>query len=336
MKNQSYSKLTTNSILYESLLIAFPIWIPALYLIIIFNFPTMQMTLLLFTFLILGELHFGITWLFFFDKKNRRFINENYIYSYIIPIAMVAFFVICWFYISNFLAFFLSTLFNIFHVTRQSVGITKLYSNKLTIKNISLLVYFNSALFLGYGFIKTFLSNYINILIIDFYLYLSILSIISTILFCLYLSIINFKLNFVLTCSVITGSLLYAPFLLNIDPLQAGAIGIGMHYIQYITLQFIIFYRKNINSNTEKINYINLFNRFYGIVLYLVLYVIIMGGLLYYGRNYEITDNLFKGEFNFLFFIPFILHNLHFYADMFIWKFSNPHIRNNIGKFLFV
>jgi len=335
MNNQNYSKLSTNSVLFESLLIAFPIWIPALYLIIIFNFPGMQMALLLFTFLVLGELHFGITWLFIFDKKNRSFINENYIYSYIIPIGMVVFFIICWFFISNFLAFFLSTLFNIFHVTRQSVGITKLFSNKLTFNNISLIVYFNSALFLGYGFIKTFLSSYLSVFVVDLYFYLSIFSLIGTIFFCTYLTILNFKLNFLLTCSVITGSLLYAPFLMHIDPLQAGAIGIGMHYIQYITLQFMIFYRKNNNLSSEKINYIRLFNKFYGVILYLILYVIIMGLLLYYGRNYEITDNFFKGEFNFLFFIPFILHNLHFYADMFIWKFSNPHIRNNIGKYLF-
>ena len=82
------------------------------------------------------------------------------------------------------------------------------------------------------GFIKNFLTDYVNIFSVEFYLYFNISILLITIIYCIYLAIINFKLNFVLACSVITGSILYAPFLLDINPMQAGAIGIGMHYIQ--------------------------------------------------------------------------------------------------------
>ena len=62
-----------------------------------------------------------------------------------------------------------------------------------------------------------------------------------------------------------------------------------------------------------------------------------MGGLLYLGRDLTQTNEGFfdSGAFNYLFFLPFIMHNLHFYADMFMWRFSNPHIRENVGKYLF-
>lgn len=144
------------------------------------------------------------------------------------------------------------------------------------------------------------------------------------------------SINFPL--SIITGSVLYAPFLLeNINAIHAGAIGIGMHYIQYITLQMIIFFRKKELNNSENFNFLDKINnnlRYF--FIYLLIYTLIMGTLLYLGRDLTQTNQgFFDGRMNFLFFVPFIMHNLHFYADMFLWKFSNPHIRENVGKYLF-
>ena len=103
-------KLTTGSVFYESFLVSFPIWIPIIYYILLKTFPSSGLFLVYFTFFVFGEIHFGITWLFIFDKKNREFIKKNKFYSTTIPILLVLFFTICWFFVSEMIAFFLSTL----------------------------------------------------------------------------------------------------------------------------------------------------------------------------------------------------------------------------------
>ena len=178
-----------------------------------------------------------------------------------------------------------------------------------------------------------------NIVLLNFIFWSVVFFLIITILFSLYLSKREGNnLNF--TFSIITGSLLYAPFLINdINAIHAGAIGIGMHYIQYITFQAIIYSRKNKeNSSNENLDFIDkLGNKLAYFSIYLIIYVFIMGSLLYLGRDLTQTeDGFFDSSFNYLFFLPFIMHNLHFYSDMFIWRFSNKHIRENIGKYLFV
>ena len=35
---------------------------------------------------------------------------------------------------------------------------------------------------------------------------------------------------------------------------------------------------------------------------------------------------------NFLILLPLTAHMFHFYTDAFIWKFSDEHIRNTVGK----
>ena len=33
--------------------------------------------------------------------------------------------------------------------------------------------------------------------------------------------------------------------------------------------------------------------------------------------------------------IPLVFQNLHYYSEMFTWKFSDPHIRENVGRYVF-
>ena len=331
-------KLTTGSILNETFLVSFPIWIPLIYYSILNIFPSSGLLLVYFTFFVFGEIHFGITWLFVFDKKNIEFIKQHKFYSLAVPALLVLFFTICWFFISQMLAFFLSTLFNIFHVTRQSVGITKIYKTRDLIGDIGTnIVYLNSFLCLFYGFCKfIIIKDNLFLLNIIFYAVLSIL--LLTIIFCILISIRKKNdLNF--SFAILTGSILYAPFLLdNINAIHAGAMGIGIHYIQYIALQTIIYSRKKNSNKREHFNFFEKIGNNMGyFLIYLIFYSILMGGLLYLGRDLTQTNEGFfdSGAFNYLFFLPFIMHNLHFYADMFMWRFSNPHIRENVGKYLF-
>ena len=67
-------------------------------------------------------------------------------------------------------------------------------------------------------------------------------------------------------------------------------------------------------------------NKFlYMFIGYLLIYSLIMVAL----TNMEFSKNLY------LFLIPIFFQTLHFYTDMFTWKFSNPYIRENVGKFLY-
>lgn len=330
------NRLTTRSSILEAILVSFPVWIPFLYYFLLNEFPAYELLYLYFIFFILGEFHFGATWVFLIDKSNREFMSQHFVYAYAIPLLMVVFFVSTWFFISPFVAFFLSTLFNIFHVTRQSVGITKLYAiDSMTRKIPQILVYVNSFLPLFYGFLKYINVDFINYYFVDYVFYITLTILTISILASLIILFLSFKKYSNLCFSTITGSILYAPFLLDISFIQAGAMGIGMHYIQYITLQMIIFFRKR-----KTISYAGLYDRVANnlivISIFILLYILIMGLLLYMGRDHTAkSDEFFASGLNFLYFIPFIMHNIHFYADMFIWKFSNPHIRKNIGSFLF-
>ena len=115
-----------NSKVSRLLLIKFPIFFPLLYGSILFLFPNHEKELILLTILILAEPHFGATWPFFLNKVNYPYLKEKKINLIFIPLAIVMLSIIGFIYFRNFflLIFFAA---NIYHVTRQSWGICKLY-----------------------------------------------------------------------------------------------------------------------------------------------------------------------------------------------------------------
>ena len=330
-------KYTTNSLFFETFLVSFPIWLPILYCLLLFNFPSLSLVLVWLIIFLLGEIHFGITWIFVFDRRNHEFLLNHKIYSIFLPTLIVLFFIFVWFQISPFAAIFISTFFNIFHVSRQSTGITKLYTKEpICKKTTSFIIYSNTLLFLGYSFLKHFVAEYFSSDLLSILFYFSITYLILSLLLCIFLMFF-LKEDINTWFATITGSLLYAPFLSNLDLVQAAAIGIGMHYSQYITLQIILYFRKSIVSNHTQ----RAFNLFDSItnnksifVFYILFYTILMSLLIYLGSDVDVNENIF-GNYNILYLIPFLFHNLHFYADMFMWKFSNSHIKKTIGSYLF-
>lgn len=330
-------KYTTNSVFFEAFLVSFPIWLPIIYCLLLFNYPSLSLILVWIVLFGLGEIHFGITWIFIFDKRNHAFLLDNKLYSIYVPVVIVLFFILVWFILSPSIALFISIFFNIFHVSRQSTGITKLYTKETFYKKTSsTIIYSNTLLFLGYGFFKHLMTNYVSPELLNVLFYFSILYLILSILFCIFM-IFAAKEDINTWFATITGALLYAPFLSNLDLVQASAIGIGMHYLQYITLQIILYYRKLNTLNTKPIKFsvsdIIIRNK-YVFSFYILIYSILMALLLYFGRDIGSNDSFF-GELNILYLVPFLFHNLHFYADMFLWKFSNPYIRKSIGSYLF-
>ena len=111
----------------DFLFIQFPIFFPLIYLTILTLLPNFEIYLIFFSILILAEPHFGATWTIFFSKKNNAYFKTNKFLFYYSSIILVLFCLIGYFYFKS-LFFLIFYAFNIFHVTRQSIGITKLYN----------------------------------------------------------------------------------------------------------------------------------------------------------------------------------------------------------------
>ena len=117
----------------EVFFVKFPILFPLLYLIILYSFPSFETQLVFITILLLAETHFGATWPFFLSKVNFPHIKKNKFSFIYIPILVTVLCLIGFFLTKNFflLIFFAA---NVYHVTRQSFGITNLYTKELNQK----------------------------------------------------------------------------------------------------------------------------------------------------------------------------------------------------------
>ena len=103
----------------DFILIQFPIWIPLLFLSITNVFPETYKIVLI-SYLIFGEIHFGSTFIFFLDKKYRElFQNEKYIFLFW-PILLILFCI--FFYCFSVSAVLFLYFYLIFIINRQSIG----------------------------------------------------------------------------------------------------------------------------------------------------------------------------------------------------------------------
>jgi len=102
---------------------------PGYLFLILYAFPDSELYLIFFTILILAEPHFAATWPIFINAKNKQYIKENkltLIYGNLLILIFLLFLV---FFISETSFLLIFYFFNIYHVTKQSIGILKLYEN---------------------------------------------------------------------------------------------------------------------------------------------------------------------------------------------------------------
>ena len=105
-------------------------------------------------------------------------------------------------------------------------------------------------------------------------------------------------------------------------------LNMGKHFYTFQNLERLYIYQKNLNQD-NKLRYKNMnktvSNSYHiKIILYLSFYSLVMVLL-------AITKNFY----NYFYLIPVFFQLSHFYLDGFIWRFSDSHIRNNVGKYLF-
>ncbi len=299
---------------YQFLFVKFPIIFPLIYAFVLYQFPAFETELIIITILLLAETHFGATWPFMFDKKNSSYIKNNKIGLIAIPIVIVSLSLLGFFFVNKFflLIFFAA---NMFHVTRQSFGVSKLYcKNQNENKFQENSIYFLSFVFFLIGFFRFFLpiideGNILltNIIIIIIFLSMCIF----------YLLKYSFSENFLV---FLTGCLIFYPMCFVSNPVHAIIMGVTMHYTQYLYLTYNIYkLRKNDHSDNKNKTFSD---KFYNYFVIIILYSVIMGGLSIFGK----VDNDYLKQ---LIIVPILGQMLHFYLDSQLWKFSEKSNRDN-------
>lgn len=295
-------------------LIKFPIILPIIYFVILYFFPEYEKELIIFSILLLAEPHFGATWPFFINKSNFNYISNNKNILVYTPIFLFIFCLIFFFILTKlFLLIFFAA--NIYHVTRQSVGICKLYSqnnDELSYQEIG--IYFFNLIFFLVGFLKFYLNIFENQ---NENLILIITLIAVAIYIIIYIKQYSISENLFTT---ISGIIIFLPICFVTNPVHAIIMGVTIHYSQYLALTYKISSKRQ--SEIKDI----FFN--YKFVLTISFYSIIMTLL-------SLTKTLDNKIYSSLIIIPISFQMLHFYLDSQLWKFSIEHNRKNVLKHLF-
>tara|TARA_Y100000590_G_scaffold160957_2_gene184526 strand:- start:240 stop:1184 length:945 start_codon:yes stop_codon:yes gene_type:complete len=298
----------------QLLLVKFPIIFPILYGLVLFFFPAYETYLILITILILAETHFGATWPFFINKINYPYLKEKRIELIIVPVIISILSLVGFIYVKSFfLLIFLAA--NMYHVTRQSFGVCKLYcSNSIEFKFQTNFIYItNFTLFLitlfrfYYPLIKAEHLIILNII------FLSLILIISV----FYIKKFNFSENYL---TFLTGCIIFYPACFVDNPVHIILMGVTMHYTQYLYLTSYVHKSRNeiINNNETSIK-----KSIYSFLSIIVIYSLIMTFFSTMGKS---NDNFYKE----LIIIPILGQMLHFYIDSQVWKFSEKHNRDNV------
>ena len=294
-------------------LVKFPVIFPIIYGFILYTLPQFETILIFVTILLLAETHFGATWPFFLDKSNSSLIKKNKIYFISIPIVIIIFSILGFLFIKpTFLLIFFAV--NMYHVTRQSFGICKLYSSKFHEINFQeIFIYIFNFIFFLVGFFRFYFPIIETQHLISLNIFI-LLFILLTVAFFIY----KFK-STENVYTFITGLIIFYPICFVGNPVHSIIMGVTMHYTQYLYLTHKVYKGRSSNdtAQTSITNYLGM----------IIFYSIIMSLLSLFGKS---SSEIFSQ----LIIIPIIGQMLHFYLDSQLWKFSNPHNRENVLAYL--
>ena len=294
-------------------LVKFPVIFPIIYGFILYTLPQFETILIFVTILLLAETHFGATWPFFLNKSNSSLIKKNKIYFISIPIVIIIFSILGFLFIKpTFLLIFFAV--NMYHVTRQSFGICKLYSSKFHEINFQeIFIYIFNFIFFLVGFFRFYFPIIETQHLISLNIFI-LLFILLTVAFFIY----KFK-STENVYTFITGLIIFYPICFVGNPVHSIIMGVTMHYTQYLYLTHKVYKGRSSNdtAQTSITNYLGM----------IIFYSIIMSLLSLFGKS---SSEIFSQ----LIIIPIIGQMLHFYLDSQLWKFSNPHNRENVLAYL--
>ena len=294
-------------------LVKFPILFPLIYGFILYQFPNFETYLIFITILLLAETHFGATWPFFLNSANKSFIRENKITLISFPIIITIFSIAGFIFIKpTFLLIFFAV--NMYHVTRQSFGICKLYTKEINqIKYQEIFIYLFNFLFFLIGFFRFYypIIDDNNLLILN-YIIIALFVIISF----FYLLKYQFSDSFY---TFVTGIIIFYPICFVDNPVHAIIMGVTMHYTQYLYLTHKVYKGRHKDQiiETSKSTYLGS----------IIIYSVAMSILSLFGKSSNEILNI-------LIIVPIVGQMLHFYLDSQLWKFSKQHNRDYTLKFI--
>tara|TARA_Y200000002_G_C22609845_1_gene633269 strand:- start:236 stop:1087 length:852 start_codon:yes stop_codon:yes gene_type:complete len=282
-------------------------------------FPEHENLILFTTLLLLAEPHFGATWPFLLNIKNKEEIKNKRVIYIIFPIMLAIFSLVGFFtFYSVFILLFFT--FNIFHVTRQSIGISKLFASNFEQINFQkYVIYGVNILFFIVGILRFNLTNLIQLDTFYITSFVIIVISISSIIF-----LIKFK-DFGNLLTLITGCLIFLPICFMEKPIHALVMGVTMHYSQYLVLTLKVHEGRKKDPDI-KMESKNSFSYFSNFILIISIYGLFMS-ILAFAPNYDATlKNLIV--------IPLIGQMIHFYLDTFLWRFQEQHHRDVTYKYI--
>lgn len=298
----------------ERLLVKFPIFFPLIYLTLYFAFPDMNKLLAFAVLLLMAEPHFGATWTLFFDRRVREEAKREF-YSFFVVSGLLLIMSGVFYFIATTIFYLLFFAFNVYHVSRQSVGVCSLYSTvqsekqmqKLSVYIINFIIFIGATLYLMLGIVTAETAAILGILIF-------------IVIFGLVLrQFLRFKdLENCLT--TLTGCMIFLPAFYVTEPLHAILCGVTMHYSQYLYLTAKIYYKK-----TKEIRKPFIFSNSF------LLFVIAYGAL---ATGLTALPSLGMHTLDFLILIPIAGQILHFYLDGLLWRFSKKSNRELTLKYI--
>lgn len=323
----------------DQMLICCPVLVPATYMLLLAQFPSYQALIFLAFVVLLGETHFGLTWLFFLDRRNLAWALRKPLFSVAIPAALTGGFLAVYYLVDSALAILLSAVFSAYHVTMQSAGIARLYGGRTPASALAVKVILGSSaicLFVGFlRFYNPFFDSGASLHAVAPSLGprtagLTLMAcVIAAVCFIGRLHREQASDNLLL--ATVTGSLLYSPYLFASRPEHAIAMGVGMHWCQYVAITVPLYRRRSEDAGYADASLLKW--KFSQLAVAVLSYAVLMG---YLRIDHDMAA---LGTYDYaispLIVIPLVLQNLHYYSEMFTWKFSDPHIRDNVGKFVF-
>lgn len=293
---------------FELNFIIFPIWIGVFYIVLRFFIPIDPKISFFIFFFIFGETHFASTYLFYLDKKNWNYIKKKANFLIYLPIILLIVYLVIGL-IDLSLAILIGAAFSGYHVTQQSVGIQKIYAEKKNNFYIYL-TYISSLLCLFFGFLRFYYPSAQN----QFNLPQLNLNLDYCIALIIFFGVITLteKTNYKKKLTNLTGVLIYFPYLIVENQYDAIVIGVGAHWCQYLAINYKIYFFR------EKVNNFKTF-LFFFIIIYALLMATLGVGV-FFDKNF----------FSLIVLVPLCNQFFHYYIDMFIWKFSDDHLKNVI------
>ena len=249
---------------------------------------------------LIAEPHFAMTIPLLWGYKVL-FKTEKVYFVYI-PFAIITLSIII-FYINIAIYSYLFLLANIYHVNRQSRGML-LIQGKANLHTANIYEITLHALCLVIFIGRIYLPHSSIVLIFSAFVFVTLLSI-------LVWTTQGEKLNLSKVFITLQGYLIFLPALYFQDLILAFAVGISIHYIQYLAISFPVC-KKSFGIS------------FFPLILFLLGYSLLSTGAL---------SGFFSNEKISIFvLIPTSLQLLHFYFDGFIWRKSNKIVRETLNK----